>query len=1066
MDSLQATAASIRAAVSSPSTCTPATATILSDLLLPKSDGPYTTTTTNSKKPTISAAATKLKTGKTPVGGRKKIKVEVDIHEDDQLSLKERSILATEVINAALKSLSDAIKTPAPGPVRKQASSKDLIKASARKALRRSNSLPPSPLQPRSLNRVSSSPSISTRESRSSSSVSITSSGHRATGECARVAFACLRTLQASKTPGIDFSPLQLENGMSVMIGRLVSLGLDDLATKELRILKRRLDAEVPKKAIKSNVAAAAPTLAELLDFGNVQYTGTKLGLVVTTQLQVLRLMTNSRKPKQTEAALPILAAIHPSSPTRLLLLAAKESKEPKQIEKITRQLQALSEILLSLTPSVSPADDALALESRLSVAPMVAIQLQTLALHNRFLWWGLAGHKGDLSKELYDPFLRCLSTFARRSQSAATVTYSTAFSAFGDLHTLLSDCSDTAPRALMSVLVSIYRLLGSLAKEANNVEMAISWTEHVQRVMDPKVDSDAKRWSVLARLVSLKLRKPSNDPKDEELILNLLEGLESPFKGDSSEIDDLMNEVSSARRSAITLFTSETTALGRFTTGKLSHGLRQMCESLIFLCPRLCLRYLGNSPDINSATKDIVRHEQRRQFITKPAAHAIDSTLFLIRKLLSEEALTWELMDSKLQGCILLLDRLHEASVVPQLDDGYYVRISNLYFTQYLNLRRSLPQAKADTQVRALRRSIDCLRTRPSREKKAGQFSTKLEKLAEWCRATARHDELFKTLSTLRNEMIDAGALSTIAANAAFRPIWIVWTENDEASMLGRTIHYLLKLQIKHLKNISLGLLFEESWSIEERGAVLEHQLEILCSLHSESEVAEFLLLKVLRELVSIYDRRQYPIRRLRVLIRMLSEELDRKLRDEMKDDLRYTQIADLFIESTKDEGLRGYLTHFKTLAVTVMELQQNEPKIDVLTQSLETWISIRTQCKDMPALERQIDYVPGLLSYLHSIADYFQMKGLNTNRISALRLITEINELSIDDSCPDDLVLSFATLGSQWLQMGYSGKAGLSFDRAKNYNHRNGVTPYASLQLHLSYSEYLLSIGSLDKW
>jgi separase len=180
----------------------------------------------------------------------------------------------------------------------------------------------------------------------------------------------------------------------------------------------------------------------------------------------------------------------------------------------------------------------------------------------------------------------------------------------------------------------------------------------------------------------------------------------------------------------------------------------------------------------------------------------------------------------------------------------------------------------------------------------------------------------------------------------------------------------------------------------------------------------------------------------------------------------LRYTQIADLFIESTKDEGLRGYLTHFKTLAVTVMELQQNEPKIDVLTQSLETWISIRTQCKDMPALERQIDYVPGLLSYLHSIADYFQMKGLNTNRISALRLITEINELSIDDSCPDDLVLSFATLGSQWLQMGYSGKAGLSFDRAKNYNHRNGVTPYASLQLHLSYSEYLLSIGSLDKW
>jgi separase len=313
---------------------------------------------------------------------------------------------------------------------------------------------------------------------------------------------------------------------------------------------------------------------------------------------------------------------------------------------------------------------------------------------------------------------------------------------------------------------------------------------------------------------------------------------------------------------------------------------------------------------------------------------------------------------------------------------------------------------------------------------------------------------------------MIDAGVLSTVAAKAAFQPIWIAWTGNDDASMLGRTIHYLLKLQIKHLKSTAQSLLFDESWSIEERGAVLEHQLEVLCSLHTDSEVAAFLLPKVLRELISIYDRRQYPVRRLRVLIRMLSEELDQKLRDEMKDDLSYSQIAELSIESTKDEGLRGYLAHFKTLAVTVMELQQDEPKIDVLAQNLETWISIRAQCKDMPALEGQVDYVPGLLSYLHSIADYCQMKGLNRNRISALKLITEINELSIDDSCLDDLVLSLTTLGSQWLQMGYSGKAGLSFDRAKNYNHRNGVTPYASLQLHLSCSEYLLSIGNLDTW
>jgi hypothetical protein len=119
-------------------------------------------------------------------------------------------------------------------------------------------------------------------------------SGHRSIAECARIAFSCLRTLQASKISGIDFPDLQLENGMSVLIGKLVSLGLDDLAIKELRVLKRRLDsAEGSKRssASKGAVTANAQTLSDMLDFGKAQFTGAKLGLVITTQLQILRLI-------------------------------------------------------------------------------------------------------------------------------------------------------------------------------------------------------------------------------------------------------------------------------------------------------------------------------------------------------------------------------------------------------------------------------------------------------------------------------------------------------------------------------------------------------------------------------------------------------------------------------------------------------------------------------------------------------------------------------------------------------------------------------------------------------
>jgi len=1066
MASLQANADSIRAAVGSISTCTPATAALLSDLLLPKFDAQHVTKATSSTKPAKSAA---------PNSRRKKVIVEDKAECGNHLSPRERSILATEIINSTLKTLSDAIKAPAPGSVRRQRSSKDLIKASARKALRRSNSLPPSPLQPQSLNRISSSPNISTRENRSSSSASITSSGYRSTAECARVAFSCLRTLQASKVPGIDLPGLQLENGMSVLIGKLVSLGLDDLAIKELRVLKRRLNSEDgPRRdtASKGTNTTTAQTLAELLDFGKIPITGAKLGLVVTTQLQVLRVMTSSRNPKHVEAAISVLITTHPSSPTRLLLVATKEAKELKEAEKISRQLQTLSDILLSLTPSVSPADDPLAVEPRLSVSPDVAVQLQTLALHNRFLWWGIAGHKGDLSKEIFDPFLRCLSSFSRRSQSNAPENYRICSSLTMDLMTLLNDCSDSRPRALKSTLCRIYKLLGSLANDANLVIEAIAWTEEYQKNLDPKVDSDARRCSVAARLVSLKLRLPTIDPKDEGLLLNLLEDLECPFKGESSEVDDLFIEVHQARRSAMMVLSKYKAAPGPNATHQLTDGLRQMCESLVFLCPRLSVRYLGKPPDVSSATKDIVRYEQRRYFISKPGINSVDSVLFLVRTLLGEGQIAWDLVDSKLQDCLLLLNRLDlSRDQGPEHDESapksHFVRISNIYYSQYLDLRRTSDSTKDGQRLRVLRRSIDSIRTRPRYERKAGQLTTKLERMAEVCKMTSRYDELSKTLSSLQDEMIADGCLNAVAEMAAFRPIRAAWSENADVAVLGRTMQSLLKVQLKYLNPAAQIPLFHSSWSEEEIGAVLEHQLDTLSRQATDSTTARCLLSRACRELISVYDRERFPIRRIRTLLRLyaLGVENLEEIVENVDTELDPSSVAELVIEGTKDERLVGYLNHLRAMVITTTELRQEKPRIEVLKEGLSVWSSIRSRCEDVVALERQVDDVPGLITHLHTVGDYLEMKGFDTTRVAVLRLIAELDELSSDESDPEKLVLAFTYLGVQWLQLGYSGKAGLALDRARVYNQQNGVTAFSSLQLHISSSQYLLAIGSLDK-
>jgi separase len=1076
MASLQVTADAIRIAVGSVSTCTPSTTTQLSDLLLPKIDIQHARKASNSTKITKPTAPSKQKSTKPgPKSRNEKVACEDKVDRvGNQLSSKERLILATEVINCTLKALSEAIKSPASGLVRRQGSSKDLVKASATKGLRRSSSLPQSPLQPRSLNRVSSSPSISTRESRSSSLTSISSSGCRSTAECARIAFSCLRTLQASKTAGLDFPDLQLENGMSVLIGKLVSLGLDDLAVKELRILKRRLDfGEVSNTSAYKNVNSTnSQTLSELLDFGKVQCTGAKLGLVITTQLQILRLMTSSRKPKHAEAAVPLLVPTHPSSPTRLILLAAKESKGLKQAEKLSRQLQSLSEILLSLTPSVSPADDAVAIEPRLSVAPEATVQLQTLALHNRFLWWGIAGHKGDLSKEIFDPFLRCLSSFARRSQSNASERYRISSSATTDLMTLLNDCSGSQPRGLKSIFAGIYKILGTFAKDANLISEAITWTEECQKALDSNVDSEARRCSVIARLVSLKLRMTTIDPRDEELLLTLLDEVERSFKGESSEIDDLFAEVFQARKSAMAIFSRYKGASASPGANKLPDGLRQMCESLVFLCPRLCIRYLGTPPDLTSATKDIVRYEQRRYFINKPALSSIDSVLFLLRTFLGEGRVAWDLIDCKLQDCILLLSRLElgcdDASINGGISSAsYHARISNLYYSLYLDMRRISEDAKDGRQLRFLRRSIDCIRTRPRNERKAAQLCTKLERMAEFCKITGRYDELSKTLASLRDEIIGEGRLSAVAEMAACQPMKTAWNENPDTAVLGRTIQSLLKVQLKYLSTTSQIPLFESSWSEEEVGAVLELQLDTLLKQTGGSTTGYCLVSKAFQELLLVYHRARFPIRRTRVLLRLSQvdiETLEEPFREVLAE-LSSTSMAELSVEKTKDELLAGYLEHFRAMAISTTELQQEKPSIDILKDTLGVWSSIRKRCEDIVALEHQIDDVPALITHLHTIGDYLEMKGFATTRLAVLRLTAEIEELNSKKSSPDDLVLTFTNLGAQWLQLGYSGKAGLALDRAKTYSQQNGVTAFAALKLQISYSQYLLAIGNLEK-
>ncbi|KAJ8065216.1 hypothetical protein OCU04_005921 [Sclerotinia nivalis] len=1064
MNSSQQSADAVRAAISSTTTCNLATVTLLNELLTSKATTTVSIHGPSKTVPKATAKPTKKVTIRAPASRsmvNEADKENTNANDNAELlSPKEKFTLATEAINITLKTLTEAIKVPT--QLRKAPTTKE--KAAARKGLRRSSSVPQAPLQPRALNRVSSSPNISKTRERSTSTASTCAPGVRSVAECARAAFLCLRGFQLANVAGLIMPPLQLENGMSVLIGKLLALGLEDLATKELRILKRRLGIEIGGKSApvtKDAATIATPqTLAELLDFGEISVTGAKLGLIITTQLQVLRLMIASRKPKSIEAAMPFLRPGYTSSPVKLLLRVAED---PAQVNKTARQLQTLSDMLLSMSPSVSASEDATALDCKVSITPHAAFVLQALALDVRLSWWKLANHVGNVEKDIFDPFLRCVQAYARRSQNEATKVYTTCSNAYSHVKKA-SLKYETAGLKSAPALMGIYRLLGSLSKEANVIDEAMGWVEMARNLLDPKADSNARHSALTARLVSLTLRDPQHK-QTEKLLAELLDVLEQPFKGEASEIEELLIEVSSARRAAITAVSNPVSEVSSNTNDSLSVEVRRMCESLVSLCPRLSLRYIGRKPDESASSKDVVRFEQRRKFITKSSVYAIDSALFLVKLLLKQEAPPWEHIDSLLQDCLTLLDRLELSSMEAENFDARqcYIKISNLYFMYFLDIRRNADLGKDTPQARVvLRRSIDCLKSRPLSDRKSGLISMKLERMADLSKTTGRFDELFKALAMLRDEMVENGVLCKVVEGARNLSIRKAWECSDDAPVLARTIQSLVKVYLNHPEVSAEPWLFAISWTDEQKGAVLEHQLDILAGLTNPTSVAVDLKRKVFDNLLSVYDLNQYPVRRLRAMT-IFQHSHDKQTDGSMLDTLKALMTKSIDIETSQDSGLAGYVRHWVAMAMSIIELQKDEISIKILNNCIVNWRNIRSGVETLAAMQLRIENIPQLLLHLQSLANFMEMRGLETDKLVILRLIADYNELYCEVAGHNDIVSTYSALGLSWLQLGYSGKAGLALDKAQSFSLRSDLG--AKTDLHIAYSQYMLALGNLEK-
>ncbi|KAL6715587.1 separin protein [Lecanora helva] len=1077
---LPAQAANLERAISSSTTCTPATVESLKSFLL----SPGSRSLESKERIIQRGVSVKDPLSKPKSIGRKpKREPKIDILEvttdeyDGGAKEREKTALATTVINVTLKSLAEAVKHP---PTDKKRTS--LRRVSSRSSIV-SGSEPRNltPLQPLCINRLTSTAGEKAFSKRSSSTLSSDERfvGFRSQAECSRVACAALRLMQAQKAPS-NGSQLQIESAMSALIGKFIAMGFEDLALKELRILKRRLDsnisASLDDRPVKSKSTESfdkqevpnskAETLDRLLCFSRYDVRGQLLSLIISTQLQTVKLIVLRRDPRLTRAVFKQVCTKIGHSPVNMIQRQI-DLKSPGSQDKATLQLESFSQSLLALCPNVSATEDCMVSNSADSLDPNTSFDLQVLALQVRQIWWKLADHQVNLATEIIRPFQKFLGAFCRRSTLAKEEKYRAATAAFCSL----LDGAEVKSNVQDQHLVSVYSLLADLAQGSSQYHEAIKWVEEAGKGARHDAVSEAKQCSLDCRLASLHIQildKGASEPILKTLTI-IVGSLAGNLRGNPAELDDLVAQVAKLRKSAFSIY-QEVHKPRHLETTHYPSKLIDLCSNIILLCPRFLLRYVGSGSNHSAEDSESARLSQRRRLAATVSNPIINSVVSMARSSAKVSMNEWRKLDVGLRDCYALaLTVENETWNDTKTVDGdrqapcLFILLSNAYWNRYLHLKEQQEDTKS--MKGNLRTSIDIIEGRLTPKQKEDLLIPKLERYAHLCESIRDYNEAMGTYQQTLLDLISLGHLEKARDSAKTKCLPQVFEDSGELQTLAKTLVAYPKAAAKAMAHGHCGTpyLDVQELSEEERGIVLEQQLMALLSIHANSvsvSGASESINVLAKTLLSLYTEELFPIRRLRIAVRLLcfvttvSYILDGELEENL------TKSWNVPKHGHSDLGLLESLPYFLTWQEVIIDLRQQDIDLEKVDTLVRTWSKLFNQNPVCGSVNSSVNNLDGWLSILELLSDYLSMRGLESTRLSVLHLIVTICEA---EKSNDGFVLvsKLASLGLCFSRLGYSGHANEVFRRAENYLGNSGVSADMVLEWYVSHAEHALYAG-----
>jgi separase len=1060
----------VKADLRSISTCSAATIATLQDLLAKKSEELVQKENVRVKvQATARRKAATVTTTSTVDAAKESLAI---------LLPREKYILATEVANTTLKNLADALKSPSNTLAQRPASqAKTTPNEDARKQVRsrtghaKSASVSKRPLKERSVSQLNNSPQKPAIRRSSSYSSFLTISldgGLVSTAECSRIAFAYLGTPEATKVLGKDSQELQLESGILALVGKLVALGLDSLAVKEMRHLKKRLDkylghdsdvqrpgSRVAEKVPQRTAPGEKESLALLLDFGTIAPESPALPLVVNLQTYVLRVIAKLSRPRIVEACWDHLKLSNPSSVANLI---RHTTTTPNGQAKAARQLESLAQTILSLCPHISSTHD----DKPLQPSPDTVLFLQHLAFKIRKNWWTLARHQGDEEHEILEPFTKCLVAFTRRSTLAPSKKYKMAESLYTELRGNQRGATEN-------------KALSALAQAAGLSEEALRWLGTTQ---SPSLStaSGSKQSARLVRIAAVTLEafvKDGSTPGLDDTIQNALEALRGSLSGSSTDLDALYLEVNAFRRAATRLL------IARSSTSKHDgeqDPLEKHAFHIIAASVHFSARMVGAKIPDNANTKAQQRHSERMTIVSKCIKSTVDSVLACCKCVILLET-QWQDLDVMLQESSHIIHRLEEdleegtgsSSADYDLLHVLVVKLSNAYWAVFLQLRKA--KLAAEITVMAMQRSVNLVQERSQDVRRGAHLAMKLEQLGDTLEDLNNAEKSRKAFALCIQVHIDAETGQALSSSAATKSLQEIFANEGPLDTFARVMKSYHRGFLKSGVSDANELAFFDNLELLPgvRGVLLEWQLNLYIRTLSRNRQWDSGLnssvVTLAERLRDLYTLTEYPIRRLRLLASLL--QLSQSHADVLSiqsvlSDVSAASVVDA--TGSEDEGLARFGPHLKALHMLKDSMQQATPATSTLRECFSTWESLIDTSTSWKHLAERVEDTESWISDVKASVEFLNAKGEEYLALPVLRLLVRIGELQ-KDSDASELVTNLCALGQQLLRLGYTGKAGLSLAKAEHLISIQTASTDSKLRWHIVYAEHLARTGFITK-